>query len=149
MSQNQEYSEAFSKGLKVRGEVLGEEYVSKAVDSLQNEYWKPAQELITEYAWGNVWTRPGLDRKQRSLLTLAFLTAQKAYPELALHTKGAMRNGLTEIEIREAILQSMIYLGAPVGLEAMRVTEKAILEFKAETGEQTGEGSSSKDGTAE
>ncbi|KAF5662154.1 carboxymuconolactone decarboxylase [Fusarium heterosporum] len=149
MSQNPEYSEAFNKGLQVRGEVLGEEYVSKAVASLQNEYWKPAQELITEYAWGNVWTRPGLDRKQRSLLTLAFLTAQKAYPELTLHTKGALRNGLTEIEIREAILQSMIYLGAPVGLEAMRVTEKAILEFKAENGGQMGEGSSSKDGTEE
>ncbi|KAF4996372.1 hypothetical protein FGRMN_4532 [Fusarium graminum] len=149
MSQNPEYSEAFDTGLQVRGEVLGEEYVSKAIASLQNEYWKPAQELITEYAWGNVWTRPGLDRKQRSLLTLAFLTAQKAYPELTLHTKGALRNGLTEIEIREAILQSIIYLGAPVGLEAMRVTEKAILEFKAENGGQMGEGSSSKDGTAE
>ncbi|KAL5588417.1 hypothetical protein FOBRF1_014945 [Fusarium oxysporum] len=142
MSQNQEFSEGFKKGLKVRGEVLGEEYVSKAVASLDNEYWKPAQELITEYAWGNVWTRPGLDRKQRSLLTLAFLTAQKAWPELALHTKGAMRNGLTEIEIREAVLQSMIYLGAPVGLEAMRVTEKAINEFKAQGG---GEASGSKD----
>ncbi|KAF4453678.1 hypothetical protein F53441_3687 [Fusarium austroafricanum] len=143
MSQDQEFSEGFKKGLQVRGEVLGEEYVSKAVASLDNEYWKPAQELITEYAWGNVWTRPGLDRKQRSLLTLAFLTAQKAWPELTLHTKGAMRNGLTEIEIREAILQSMIYLGAPVGLEAMRVTEKAIIEFKKETREK-GEASGSK-----
>ncbi|KAJ3532757.1 hypothetical protein NM208_g8293 [Fusarium decemcellulare] len=132
MSENQEFNETFKKGLEVRGEVLGEQYVTKAVESLQNEYWKPAQELITEYAWGTVWTRPGLDRKQRSLLTLAFLTAQKAYPELALHTKGALRNGLTEIEIREAILQSMIYLGVPVGIEAMRVTEKAIIEFKAE-----------------
>ncbi|RKL07189.1 hypothetical protein BFJ68_g9967 [Fusarium oxysporum] len=122
MSQSQEFSEGFKKGLKVRGEVLGEEYVSKAVASLDNEYWKPAQELITEYAWGNVWTRPGLDRKQRSLLT--------------------MRNGLTEIEIREAVLQSMIYLGAPVGLEAMRVTEKAINEFKAQSG---GKASGSKD----
>ncbi|KAF5025441.1 hypothetical protein F66182_2464 [Fusarium sp. NRRL 66182] len=132
MSQDQEFSGAFNRGLKIRGEVLGEQYVSKAVANMQNEYWKPAQELITEYAWGNVWTRPGLDRKQRSLLTLAFLTAQKAYPELALHTKGALRNGLTEIEIREAVLQSMIYLGVPVGIEAMRVTEKAVLEYKAE-----------------
>ncbi|KAF4503353.1 Carboxymuconolactone decarboxylase [Fusarium agapanthi] len=141
MSQNQEFSEGFKRGLKVRSEVLDEEYVSKAVASLDNDYWKPAQELITEYAWGNVWTRPGLDRKQRSLITLAFLTAQKAWPELTLHTKGAMRNGLTEIEIREAVLQSMIYLGAPVGLEAMRVTEKAIIEFKAQGG---GEASGSK-----
>jgi len=75
-------------------------------------------------------------------IALAFLTAQKAWPELTLHTKGAMRNGLTEIEIREAVLQSMIYLGAPVGLEAMRVTEKAINEFKAQSG---GEASGSKD----
>ncbi|KAM0553105.1 hypothetical protein ACHAPJ_007653 [Fusarium lateritium] len=133
MPQNDEFSNAFNKGLKVRGEVLGDQYVSKAVAVMENDYWRPAQELITEYAWGNVWTRPGLDRKQRSLLTLAFLTAQKAYPELALHTKGALRNGLTEVEIREAILQSMIYLGVPVGMEAMRVTEKAIIEFKEET----------------
>lgn len=75
-------------------------------------------------------------------IALAFLTAQKAWPELTLHTKGAMRNGLTEIEIREAVLQSMIYLGAPVGLEALRVTEKAINEFKAQSG---GEASGSKD----
>lgn len=69
MSQDQEFNETFKKGLAVRGEVLGEQYVTKAVESLQNEYWKPAQELITEYAWGTVWTRPGLDRKQRSLLS--------------------------------------------------------------------------------
>jgi 4-carboxymuconolactone decarboxylase len=70
MSQDQEFNETFKKGLTVRGEVLGEQYVTKAVESLQNEYWKPAQELITEYAWGTVWTRPGLDRKQRSLLSM-------------------------------------------------------------------------------
>ncbi|RSL70385.1 hypothetical protein CEP51_012204 [Fusarium floridanum] len=143
MSQDQDFNETFKKGLEVRGEVLGEQYVTKAVESLQNEYWKPAQELITEYAWGTVWTRPGLDRKQRSLLTLAFLTAQKAYPELALHTKGALRNGLTEIEIREAILQSMIYLGVPVGIEAMRVTEKAINEFKTENNTDASQAKSS------
>ncbi|RTE80700.1 hypothetical protein BHE90_004791 [Fusarium euwallaceae] len=143
MSQDQEFNGTFKKGLEVRGEVLGEQYVTKAVESLQNEYWKPAQELITEYAWGTVWTRPGLDRKQRSLLTLAFLTAQKAYPELALHTKGALRNGLTEIEIREAILQSMIYLGVPVGIEAMRVTEKAINEFKTENNTDASQATSS------
>lgn len=159
MSQDQEFSETFKKGLEVRGEVLGDQYVTKAVESLQNEYWKPAQELITEYAWGTVWTRPGLERKQRSLLSmlfhcyeyfvtnsliaLAFLTAQKAYPELALHTKGALRNGLTEIEIREAILQSMIYLGVPVGMEAMRVTEKAIKEFQAENSAEASQAKSS------
>ncbi|RMJ20207.1 hypothetical protein CDV36_000097 [Fusarium kuroshium] len=143
MSQDQDFNETFKKGLEVRGEVLGEQYVTKAVESLQNEYWKPAQELITEYAWGTVWTRPGLDRKQRSLLTLAFLTAQKAHPELALHTKGALRNGLTEIEIREAILQSMIYLGVPVGIEAMRVTEKAINEFKADNNAEASQPKSS------
>ncbi|KAH6988543.1 hypothetical protein EDB80DRAFT_865531 [Ilyonectria destructans] len=69
MSDNQEFSETFKKGLEVRGEVLGEQYVTKAVESPQNEYWKPAQELITKYAWGIVWTRPGPDRKQRSLLS--------------------------------------------------------------------------------
>ncbi|KAH7010362.1 AhpD-like protein [Ilyonectria destructans] len=137
MSQNQEHSEAFKKGLAVRGEVLGEKYVTKALEKCQDEYWRPAQELITEYAWGTVWTRPGLDRKQRSLLNLAFLTALKSWTELGLHTKGALRNGLTEIEIREAILQSIIYCGAPAGMEAMRVTEKAIEEYKVEASEET------------
>lgn len=74
---------------------------------------------------------------------MAFLTAQKAYPELALHTKGALRNGLTEVEIREAILQSMIYLGVPVGIEAMRVTEKAIEEFKTENSAEASQAKSS------
>lgn len=69
MSQDQEHSEAFQKGLAVRGEVLGEKYVTKALEKCEDEYWRPAQELITEYAWGTVWTRPGLDRKQRSLLS--------------------------------------------------------------------------------
>ncbi|KAM5354623.1 hypothetical protein ACJ41O_001270 [Fusarium nematophilum] len=143
MSQKQEFSEAFQKGLAVRGEVLGEKYVTKALEKCEDEYWKPAQELITEYAWGTIWTRPGLERKQRSLLNLAFLTALKSYPELGLHTKGALRNGLTEVEIREAILQSMIYCGVPSGMEAMRVTEKAIKEYKAEGSEESSQSKSS------
>ncbi|KAF7560806.1 hypothetical protein G7046_g3347 [Stylonectria norvegica] len=129
MEPSKETSQAFKQGLAVRGEVLGEQYVTKALDLHQDEYWQPAQEFITEVAWGGIWTRPGLDRKQRSLLNIGFLTALKSWPELALHTKGALRNGLTEIEIREAILQSMIYCGVPAGSEAMRVTSKAIQEY--------------------
>ncbi|CAM1510776.1 Fc.00g082890.m01.CDS01 [Cosmosporella sp. VM-42] len=138
MASKKEFSEGFQKGLDVRGEVLGEEYVTRAVGMLDDEYWAPVQEWITESGWGAVWTRPGLERKQRSLLNLGFLTALKSWPELALHTKGALRNGLTEVEIREAIFQSMLYCGVPAGVEAMRVTSKAIKEYRESQGQQEG-----------
>ncbi|KAI0148620.1 AhpD-like protein [Xylariaceae sp. FL1272] len=125
-------SQLFKKGLGVRGEVLGQEYVGKALELHDDEYWKPFQELMTEFAWGTVWERPGLERKQRSLLNIAWLIAMKSWPELALHTRGALRNGVTEIEIREAVIQSMVYCGAPTALEAMRTTYKAVQEHNRE-----------------
>ncbi|KAI0017713.1 CMD-domain-containing protein [Xylariomycetidae sp. FL0641] len=122
------HRQLFEEGVKVRREVLGHEFVNR---SLQNAttYSMPSQELVTEWAWGNVWRRSGLDRKQRSLLNLGIVIAQKAWYELALHTKGAINNGLTEVEIREAVLQATVYCGTPAGVAAMRVTEKTIMEM--------------------
>jgi len=116
----------FSDGLKVRHEVLGKEYVDAAVKAGSNEFSWPGQEFVTEYCWGNVWTRPGLDRKQRSLLNIGMLIALKSWPEFGVHTRGAINNGLTEVEIREAILQASVYCGVPAGVEAMKVAKKTI-----------------------
>ncbi|KAI1249450.1 hypothetical protein MGN70_009063 [Eutypa lata] len=122
------HHQLFEEGLKVRREVLGDEYVCGALGNASS-FSRPGQELITEFAWGTVWRRPGLDRKQRSLLNLGIIIAQKAWLELALHTRGAINNGLTETEIREAVLQAMVYCGTPAGVEAMQVTEKTINEM--------------------
>ncbi|KAI1412135.1 CMD-domain-containing protein [Hypoxylon sp. FL1857] len=118
----------FDEGLTVRREVLGNEYVDRALQRASS-FSRPGQELITEWAWGTIWRRPGLDRKQRSLLNLGIIIAQKAWLELALHTRGAINNGLSEIEIREAVLQATVYCGTPSGVEAMLVTEKTINEM--------------------
>jgi len=93
---------------------------------------------MSEIAWGTVWTRPQLARRDRSLINLAWLIAMKAWTELALHTKGAIRNGLTETEIREVVLQAKIYCGVPCGVEAMRVCERSINEM-VESGEHVRE----------
>ncbi|OAA44142.1 Carboxymuconolactone decarboxylase [Metarhizium rileyi] len=115
----------FDEGLKVRKEVLGNEYVENSLKKA-TPYSRPGQELITEWAWGNVWQRPGLDRKQRSLLTLGLIIGQKAWSELALHTRGALNNGVSELEIREAVLHATIYCGTPSGIEATAVTQRTI-----------------------
>ncbi|KJZ70566.1 hypothetical protein HIM_10034 [Hirsutella minnesotensis 3608] len=119
------HKELFQEGVKVRRAVLGSEYIDRALQNA-TPFTLPGQELITEYAWGNVWQRPGLDRKQRSLLTIGMIIAQKAWLELALHTRGAINNGVTEVEIREAVLHATVYCGTPAGVEAMMVTEKTI-----------------------
>ncbi|KAJ4419579.1 hypothetical protein N0V82_004882 [Gnomoniopsis sp. IMI 355080] len=125
----------FEEGLQVRREVLGSEYVDQALKNA-TDFSRPGQELITEWAWGTVWQRPGLDRKQRSLLNLGIIIAQKAWLELALHTRGAINNGVTEVEIREVVLQATVYCGTPSGVEAMLVTERTINEM-VEKGEYT------------
>ncbi|PYI03117.1 4-carboxymuconolactone decarboxylase [Aspergillus sclerotiicarbonarius CBS 121057] len=126
----------FKEGLKIRRAVVGDAYVNRSLANGSSEFARPGQELVTEWCWGHVWTRPGLDRKQRSLLNLGMLIALKAWPELAVHTRGAINNGLTEREISEAVLQATIYCGAPAGIEATKVTEKTINEM-IETGEYT------------
>ncbi|KAJ1325672.1 4-carboxymuconolactone decarboxylase [Microdochium nivale] len=124
------HQKLFDEGLKVRRAVLGEAYVNDALKNATS-FSRPGQELITEWAWGTIWQRPGLDRKQRSLLNLGIIIAQKAWLELALHTRGAINNGLTEVEIREVVLQATVYCGTPAGVEAMMVTEKTINEMIA------------------
>ncbi|KAG6009647.1 hypothetical protein E4U21_001711 [Claviceps maximensis] len=126
----------FATGLKIRSEVIGETYVSGALQKGNTEFAYPEQQLITEWCWGNIWSRPGLDRKQRSLLNIGMLVALKSWPELGVHVRGAVHNGLTELEIREALLQATVYCGAPAGLEAFRVAE-ATLNDMAERGEHT------------
>ncbi|KAI9931693.1 hypothetical protein ASPWEDRAFT_37448 [Aspergillus wentii DTO 134E9] len=125
---NDLHAHFLTEGLQVRREVLGNEYVNNAWNNA-SEFSRPGQQLITEYAWGNVWQRPGLDRKQRSLLTLGIIIAQKAWLELALHTRGAINNGVSEVEIRETVLHATVYCGTPAGVEAMMVTEKTINEM--------------------
>lgn len=122
------HHQLFEEGLKVRRAVLGHEYVDRALQNASS-FSRPGQELITEWAWGTIWRRPGLDWKQRSLLNLGIIIAQKAWLELALHTRGAINNGLSELEIREAVLQATVYCGTPAGVEAMLITEKAVNEM--------------------
>ena len=112
--------EQFQKGLAVRREVLGAAYVDKSVAGA-TDMTAPLQKLVTEYCWGEVWTRPGLDRRTRSFLNLAFLTALNRPHEIRLHVRGAINNGVTREEIQEVVLQVAIYCGVPAALDAMKI----------------------------
>lgn len=122
--------ELFDQGLQTRREVLGDEYVDAALRSA-DDFGRPMQELVTQYCWGDVWNRPGLDRRSRSLLNLGMLTALNRPHELALHVRGALNNGLTKDEIREALLQAAVYCGLPAAIDAMRVAKAVFQEGAA------------------
>jgi 4-carboxymuconolactone decarboxylase len=124
----------FAEGLKIRYEVAGSIYVDRSLAAGSSEFAKPMQELVTEACWGSVWSRPGLERKQRSLLNIAMLCALNRGPELGVHVRGALNNGATEIEIRETLLQAAIYCGMPAGIEGFKVAENVIIEVKKEKG---------------
>jgi 4-carboxymuconolactone decarboxylase len=114
-------------GLAVRREVLGPEHVDAALgraDAVTAEF----QEMITRYAWGGIWTRPGLDRRTRSAVTLTALVAHGHFAELELHLRGALRNGLSRAEIVEVLLQSAIYCGVPAANSAFRVAQRVLAE---------------------
>jgi len=117
----------FEDGLAVRREVLGAAYVDKAIAEA-DDLTRPLQELITEYCWGAVWTRPGLPRKTRSLLNLAMLTALNRPHEMRLHLRGALRNGCTQEEIMEALLQTAIYCGVPAAIDSVRIAREVFAE---------------------
>ncbi len=117
----------FNQGLKTRRDVLGSEYVDKAIANA-DEFSKPLQELVTQYCWGDVWNRPGLERKTRSLLNLAMLTALNRPHELKLHIRGALNNGVTKEEIREVFLQAAIYCGVPAGVESFRIAKEVFAQ---------------------
>lgn len=118
----------FKEGLAVRRDVLGHEYVDRQVQN-PDEFTLPFQKLVTEWCWGEVWTRPGLDRKTRSLLNLAMLTALNRPHEIKLHVRGAINNGVSVAEIQEVFLQAAIYCGVPAALDAFKVA-KEVLEQK-------------------
>jgi 4-carboxymuconolactone decarboxylase len=114
-------------GMRVRREVLGDEHVDRAREAA-GEFAAPFQDFITEYAWGGVWARPGLDRRTRSCITLALLAALGAEEELALHVRAARRNGVTGEEIREVLLQTAIYAGVPRANRAFAVAQRVLEE---------------------
>src|SRR6202046_2153446 len=119
------------QGMAVRREVLGDAHVDRAVAGT-TEFTAPFQDFITRYAWGEVWSRPGLTRAQRSIVTLTVLAALQHEDELAMHVKAALRNGLSEDEIREVLLQVGLYAGVPVANRAFAVASRAIREYRAE-----------------
>jgi 4-carboxymuconolactone decarboxylase len=118
----------YEEGLAVRKAVLGAEHVEKSLRAA-DEFTRPMQELVTEYCWGEIWTRPGLDRRTRSFLNLAMLTALNRPHEIKLHVRGALNNGLTRDELMEVFLQSAIYCGVPAALDAMRVAKEVFAEL--------------------
>ena len=115
------------RGMTVRREVLGDEHVDRAV-ARTTPFTAPFQDLITRYAWGDIWSRPGLTRAERSLVTLTVLAALQHEGELAMHVKAALRNGLTPEQIREVLLQVSIYAGVPTGNRAFAVAQRALAE---------------------
>ncbi|MGA1166781.1 MAG: 4-carboxymuconolactone decarboxylase [Burkholderiaceae bacterium] len=121
-------SPMFEAGLKVRKEVLGAEYVEQSFASA-DDFNRPFQEFVTEYCWGGVWTRPGLDRRTRSFLNLGMLAALNRPHEFMLHLRGAINNGLTKDEIAEVFLQVAIYCGVPAALDAIRVAREVFKEM--------------------
>ena len=123
-------SELFDKGMKIRTEVLGEAYVSKAMASM-DEFNRPLQELVTEYCWGAVWGREGLKRSERSLINLAMISALNRPHELKAHIRGAITNGITREQIREVLLQVAIYVGVPAAVDSFRIARETFAEIDA------------------
>ena len=120
----------FEKGLALRKQVLGAEYVEKSMASA-DDFSRPMQELSTEYCWGYVWTRPGLELRERSLINLAMISALNRPHELKLHVKAALTNGLTREQIREVLLQVAVYCGVPAGIDSTRIAREAFAEVDA------------------
>jgi len=121
--------ELFEKGLAIRKSVLGAEYVEKSI-AAADDFNRPMQELTTEYCWGWCWGREGLDKKTRSIINLAMISALNRPNELKMHVKGAIRNGLTKEEIREVLLQVAIYCGIPAGVDSFRIAKEAFADLE-------------------
>ena len=121
--------ELFDQGLRTRREVLGAEYVDNSIRNA-DDFSMAMQELVTQYCWGDVWNRPGLDRRTRSLLNLAMITALNRPHELKLHVRGAINNGVTKDEIREVFLQTAIYCGVPAAIDSFRNAREMFKEME-------------------
>jgi 4-carboxymuconolactone decarboxylase len=117
----------FDEGLEIRRAVLGPEYVDASLASA-DELTRPLQELVTQYVWGEIWGRPGLDRRTRSIVNLGMLASMSRPHELKLHVVGALRNGVTRDEIREIFLQAAVYCGMPAAIDAFRVAREVFAE---------------------
>ena len=123
---NKEY---FDRGMKIRKEVLGAEYVEKSF-AAADDFNRPIQELVTEYCWGAVWGRDELPKKTRSMLNLAMISVLNRPHELKIHVKGAIKNGCTKDEIREVLLQVAIYGGVPAAVDSFRIAREAFKEME-------------------
>jgi len=125
------HNEKYTKGMAVRREVLGDDYVDRATNAV-TEFTRPLQDLVTENCWGEIWTRDVLPKSTRSLITIATLAALKAPTELKGHVRGALRNGCSEAEIQEVLLQCAVYCGVPAGIDAFRAAQEAIVAWNNE-----------------
>jgi 4-carboxymuconolactone decarboxylase len=121
----------FETGLEIRRAVLGRDYVDGAI-AAADDFNRPMQELVTGFCWGKIWGRPGLDRRTRSFLNLAMITALNRPHELKLHVKGAIRNGVSKAEIAEVFLQAAVYCGVPAAIDSFRVAREAFKEMDGE-----------------
>ena len=121
----------YDQGLALRKDVLGAEYVERSL-AAADDVSRPMQELSTEYCWGHVWSRPGLARRDRSLLNIGMISALNRPHELKLHIKAALTNGLSREEISEALLQVAVYCGMPAGLDSVRIAREAFGEVDAQ-----------------
>ena len=124
-------SEDLERGFEIRREVLGDEHVDRAIERT-SEFTADFQDLITRYAWGEIWARPGLDRRTRSLLTLGMLVALGREEELAMHVRAARRIGVTPDEIKEVFLHSAIYCGVPAANGAFKIAQEVLEETEPE-----------------
>jgi 4-carboxymuconolactone decarboxylase len=118
----------YEAGMKVRREVLGDAHVDRAIANA-TDFSRPFQEYITRAAWGEAWTRPGLDRKTRSCITLAILTTLRAENEIPMHVRAAVRNGLTAEEIREVLIHTAVYAGVPAANSAVAIAQRTLAEL--------------------
>jgi 4-carboxymuconolactone decarboxylase len=119
-------------GIQNRYAVAGKSYVDKSLAAGSSAFAKPMQEFVTESCWGSIWSRPGISRKQRSLLNIAMLCCLNRSTELGVHVRGAVNNGCSQVEIRETILHAACYAGMPAGIEGFKVAERVIKEIEAE-----------------
>lgn len=130
MAEEKTHAQTYERGLEMRRAVTGDAHVERSL-AQATDFSRPIQELVTEYAWGAIWNREGLDRRTRSLLNIVMLTALNRNHELGVHIRGAITNGVTVGEIQEALLQATVYVGAPAGLESFRVAERVLTEIGA------------------
>lgn len=127
--------ETYERGLQIRSEVLGQEYVNRALASA-DDFTGPLQDLVTEYCWGAVWGREELSRKTRSMLNLAMISVLNRPNELRTHVKAALTNGVTREEIREVFLQVAIYAGVPAAVDSFRIANQAFAEPDRDSGDR-------------